>query len=104
MTTKNQPGPYDCYAKAEPDEPMFVLLARDKRAPIMVRMWATSSQQTMSEAKFKEALACADAMEHWYYHNRQGHCKRDPSPVVGACGGTKSTCSCECLNCKPEAP
>jgi hypothetical protein len=29
MGTKSNPGPFDCYAKAEPDEPMFVLLARD---------------------------------------------------------------------------
>lgn len=29
MGTKNNPGAFDCYANAEPDEPMFVLLARD---------------------------------------------------------------------------
>jgi hypothetical protein len=33
MGTKRNPGLSDCYAKAEADEPMFVLLARDKHAP-----------------------------------------------------------------------
>jgi hypothetical protein len=27
--TKNTPGPFDCYASAHPDEPMFVLLGRE---------------------------------------------------------------------------
>lgn len=40
MGTKNNPGPYDCYANAEPDEPMFVLLARDETAPYFVEAWA----------------------------------------------------------------
>ncbi len=40
MGTKNNPGKFDCYAKAEPDEPMFVLLARDRIAPTLVRIWA----------------------------------------------------------------
>ncbi len=42
MGTKNQPGEHDCYTKAEQDEPMFVLLARDKHAPALVWLWATS--------------------------------------------------------------
>lgn len=40
MGTKNKPGKYDCYANAEPDEPMFVLLARDPLAPFLVSLWA----------------------------------------------------------------
>lgn len=36
MGTKNNPGAFDCYANAEPDEPMFVLLGRDKHAPAPV--------------------------------------------------------------------
>ena len=27
------------------------------------------------------------------------HCGRDPS-VVGCCGGTDQTCSCECMTCR----
>lgn len=38
MGTKNNPGTFDCYANAAPDEPMFVLLGRDKHAPLLVRL------------------------------------------------------------------
>ncbi len=41
MATKNNPSEYDCYANAEPDEPMFVLLGRDKHAPTLVWLWST---------------------------------------------------------------
>lgn len=34
MGTKNNPGKYDCYAKAEPDEPLFTLRGKDVSAPI----------------------------------------------------------------------
>jgi hypothetical protein len=44
MGTKNNPGTYDCYDKAEPDEPMFVLLARDPTASTFVRAWAYQSE------------------------------------------------------------
>ena len=40
MGTKNNPGAFDCYANAEPDEPMFVLLGRDPLAPFLVSIWA----------------------------------------------------------------
>jgi len=39
MGTKNEPGVYDCYAKAEPDEPMYVLLARDPLAAHLIHLW-----------------------------------------------------------------
>lgn len=40
MGTKANPGRFDCYANAAPDEPMFVLLARDRLAPHLVSIWA----------------------------------------------------------------
>lgn len=40
MGTKNNPGRFDCYHAADPDEPMFVLLARDRLAPYLVSIWA----------------------------------------------------------------
>ena len=40
MGTKDQPNDNDCYEAAEPDEPLFVLLARDKQAPELVLKWA----------------------------------------------------------------
>lgn len=40
MGTKENPGKYDCYANALPDEPMFILLARDPDFMRLVNMWA----------------------------------------------------------------
>lgn len=40
MGTKLNPGNFDCYAAALPDEPLFVLLGRDALAPQRVLDWA----------------------------------------------------------------
>lgn len=73
MSTKNNPGDYDCYANAEPDEPMFVLLARDKHAPSLVRRWARKREKEGEDpAKVEEARACARAMEKWRNDNPRG--------------------------------
>ena len=45
MSTKNNPGEFDCCANAEPDEPMFAFLARDKHAPEVVREWARAMER-----------------------------------------------------------
>lgn len=74
MGTKNDPGQYDCYAKAEPDEPMFILLGRDPNAPAAVRKWADSRNRMINagekpdsdKAIVQEALALADEMERWH--------------------------------------
>jgi hypothetical protein len=73
MATKNNPGPYDCYAALDPDEPYFVLVAHDPMAPSLVRSWAQTRQQQVEMglkpvedlAKVTEARACATAMEQW---------------------------------------
>lgn len=72
MGTKNNPGEFDCYANAEPDEPMFILLARDPLAPRLVRQWAVERQMRgdFDEAKLQEAIECADAMQAWREDNR----------------------------------
>lgn len=67
MGTKNNPGKWDCYDKAEPDEPMFVLLARDPQAATLVRQWAHDRFRRRDFDKAVEAMKCADAMEEWYY-------------------------------------
>src|SRR5574340_580602 len=66
MGTKDSPSKFDCYSRAEPDEPMFVLLGRDVAGASIVRMWA-ATREAMGEdpEKIAEALACADAMEAW---------------------------------------
>lgn len=66
MGTKNKPGAFDCYANADPDEPMFVLLGRDPMAGNIVRKWADARIADGEEyEKVKEALDCADALDEW---------------------------------------
>lgn len=66
MGTKDSPGEFDCYSRAEPDEPMFVLLARDPLAPALVRIWAAWREHTRGkDAKTVEAERCADDMQAW---------------------------------------
>lgn len=66
MSTKNNPGTFDCYAKAAPDEPMFILLARDPLAPELVRLWAERRlEQGEDFEKAGAAHLCAYAMEKW---------------------------------------
>ena len=84
MGTKNNPGEFDCYENAEPDEPMFVLLARDPAAPELVEAWANRRLALINEhlkpesdkAMIVEARECAEAMrkwrrEHWQHTKSQ---------------------------------
>jgi hypothetical protein len=66
MGTKNNPGAFDCYANAAADEPMFVLLGRDRHAAGLVRLWALlRAREGEDEEKVAEAFCCADAMDQW---------------------------------------
>lgn len=80
METKNNPGPDSCYAKADPDEPMFILLGRDPEAALTVRFWAAlrlarltreagaSSVHTLTEeqqAQPRQAFAAARQMQEY---------------------------------------
>jgi lipocalin len=70
MGTKQDPGKFDCYTAAEPDEPMFVLLARDPQAAPAVRSWAMARANVRGYTeKVSEALKLADAMETWRHDN-----------------------------------
>src|SRR5580704_17411891 len=81
MGTKQEPGNYDCYKLAEPDEPMFTLLARDRDAAMIVKMWAFFRKQQIDmglrpeedRAQVSEAIHCATEMEIWQqqYKNRK---------------------------------
>lgn len=91
MATKNNPGKFDCYAKAAPDEPLFTLRAKDPRAPYMVELWAqledgrihdavktfsdmvqeqlygpTDDLPEKTQAKCTEAEQCAEDMRTWF--------------------------------------
>lgn len=69
MGTKNNPGKFDCHSRAEPDEPMFVLLGRDPTASLVVTFWravrAQLGKDGFESEKSLEAKQCAVAMEQW---------------------------------------
>jgi len=88
MGTKNNPSRHDCYAKAEPDEPLFTLLGRDPQGANLVHLWirlrnkdaqgarrlleemivtADQQPQKLSDAdKVIEAIGCFEHMRHFY--------------------------------------
>lgn len=77
MGTKDNPGAFDCYANAAPDEPMFVLLGRDRHAPRLVEWWANLRENEGEDpAKVAEARDCALAM-------REFHAKREAAKETG---------------------
>lgn len=66
MGTKNNPSRFDCYANADPDEPMFVLLGRDRFAASLVDLWSNArSVDGEDVVKISEALECAESMRQW---------------------------------------
>lgn len=66
MGTKLKPGRFDCYQNAAPDEPMFVLLARDPLAPILVSLWADLREHAAGNpSKVFEARTCSNEMRKW---------------------------------------
>jgi hypothetical protein len=93
MGTKSAPGKFDCYARAEVDEPMFVLLARDASAPQLIRQWAAAREVRLAleldrlaragigrddgavaavVEQCEEARRIADEMETWRRARRGG--------------------------------
>jgi hypothetical protein len=74
MATKNNPAPFDCYENAEPDEPLFTLIARDALAPDVVGYWASlrvaAGKNSWDDPQITEALECAEAMRTWRKVNR----------------------------------
>lgn len=94
MGTKNNPGEFDCCKAAEPDEPTFVLLARDPAAANLVMAWAAIRSGNNDDAflslraamadmaksgkdysysfseKVNDAKRCAQEMEVWRKANR----------------------------------
>lgn len=87
MGSKLKPGDFDCYANALPDEPMFVLLARDPSAPDLVEDWATERKRKIDaglrpqsdQAMVDEAISCAGKMRHWRVVNNGAWRNAEPS-------------------------
>lgn len=77
MGSKLNPGEFDCYSNALPDEPMFILLARDPHAPALVQLWATyrgrdievGDRPKTDQAMVEEAIICATSMRGWRIRN-----------------------------------
>ena len=67
MGTKQNPGQFDCLDKIAPDEPFFVLRAKDPLASHLVREWVERASSTLlhEPEKLQEALDCADSMDEW---------------------------------------
>lgn len=68
MATKHDDS---CFQKAEDDEPLFTLLARDKTAPLLVELWARLREQRDGYTdQVAEALNTAADMRAWREKNR----------------------------------
>ena len=86
MGSKSTPGRFDCYANALPDEPMFVLLARDPDFFRLVHEWAVRRgadvrcglRPQSDMALVAEAEACAWEGERWRKANN-GVWRKDAS-------------------------
>ncbi len=68
MGTKLEPGMFDCHTKAQSDEPIFTLLARDPLAHVLVDLWASLAHKHKPE-KIKEAKRVAQDMRDWHAKN-----------------------------------
>lgn len=79
MGTKAEPGRFDCYGKAEDDEPIFTLLGRDPTAPKLIRAWVEYHRNAKTDGtKLMEALGVADEMDRY----RMERNARPQAPVL----------------------
>lgn len=77
MSTKQNPGSYDCYARLADDEPYFVLRGKDPVAPRIIEAWVKERLfefwlnhpgELVPPAysdKLTEAMKCAGDMREW---------------------------------------
>lgn len=91
MSTKQDEFRRGCFGKALPDEPMFVLLARDPDAPRLVEEWAQrrmvavadGTRPPSDEAGVQEAMRLAHDMRAWRSTN-DGKWRRLPASKMRA--------------------
>lgn len=77
MATKERPGQFDCYANAMPDEPMFILLARDPDFARLVHEWANKRERDIKCGErpsedfqmVNDARYCATQGANWRKNN-----------------------------------
>lgn len=70
MGTKRKPGKFDCYIKAQDDEPMFILLGRDPVAWAVLEYWIELRTIFAHELKqmpeqLIEAMSLVKDMKKW---------------------------------------
>lgn len=84
MGTKNNPGKFDCLGNAEDDEPVFILLGRDRAAADTVRYWAQRRIElglnSARDEQIIEAGDCAAAIDT-FARNRKQHRDLRAAPV-----------------------
>jgi hypothetical protein len=84
MATKSNPGQFDCYEKAEPNEPMFVLLARDRHAPTLTWLWATLRELDGEKPEVvAEARQCVESMIVWASEHGRKSCGLGQATLAG---------------------
>lgn len=91
MGTKNNPGKFDCYAAALPDEPLFVLLARDPQFYELVCKWGNrrylaiqcGDRPPADMAMVQEANDVAIEGAHWRKENN-GLWRMQAEPAIGS--------------------
>lgn len=56
-----------CLGRSAPDEPVFILVARDRTASKTVRFWAQAAKDAgcQNEEKIAEAMRLATQMDDW---------------------------------------
>jgi hypothetical protein len=63
-------NPISCMSRAQPNEMIFVLLARDVAAPFTIRAWIKErirlGKNTPDDSQIREAEDCARFMEAFY--------------------------------------
>lgn len=66
MSTKSNPGSFNCYDRAEPDEPLFTLLGRDPAASFAVALWVrVRTMMFGGSEQVAEAAGCSEQMRDW---------------------------------------
>lgn len=85
-STKAEPGPFDGFERAEPDEPIFTLRSADSLAADLVMLWCEQRRAAILAANFsderrtaeliqvREAEEISFAMTEW----RKGHSSVEP--------------------------
>lgn len=66
MGIKSAELAHGCFSRAADDEPLFVLRAQDKHAPVIVEKWADEAAMTgASLKKVEHAKQLAQDMRDW---------------------------------------